>query len=217
MADRALTVPDPAERTNLAAFVTRALRLDEAAVIRVRRRDDEHVTVWAPTGFDALATRVAAGSVRPTDLTAAGDVLLSGLTGGTADIGVGYAMDSAWRGALPPDTGFVHVDDVPARVLFELARRGADLAQQHAGPQGPPTSLLGQKVLEVSGGGVEVTVEMRTVFALSAMGFVPEPAGDTADDTEVVRVRAAATWLRLDARYGSICARRGGGLPLFTT
>ncbi|WP_137723611.1 hypothetical protein [Prescottella subtropica] len=216
MADRVLTVPDPVERANLAAFVARVVRLDEAAVIRMRRRGDGHVSVWAPTGFDALATRVVAGQIRPDDLTAAGDVLARGLAAGGADIDPGFAMDSAWRGALPPDTGFVHVDDVPARVLFDLARRGADLAQQHAGPQGPPTSLLDQTVLDVTGaeGDAAVAVSMRTVFALTAMGFVPETAGH---EDEVVRVRASATWLRLDARYGSIHTRRGGGLPLFTT
>lgn len=36
----ALRIPDPAERENLATFVARAVRLDPAAVIRLRRRGD---------------------------------------------------------------------------------------------------------------------------------------------------------------------------------
>jgi len=39
-----------------------------------------------------------------------------------------------------------------------------------------------------------------------AMGFVPPDAGDD----EVVRVRATRTWLRIDARFGSVYRHRGG-------
>lgn len=225
MLERVLTIPSSADRADLAVFVGRAIRLDEAAVIRLKRRGDGRVSVWAPTGFDALATRVVAGEVRPADTTAAGDVLLQALGGSSSDIDPGFAMDSAWRGALPPESGFVHVDDVPARVLLGLAQRGAALAKEHGSAQGPPTSLLDQKVLEVAGGGTDVAVSMRTVFALTGMGFVPLADGrpatadtdlDAIAESEIVRVRATASWLRLDARFGSVYARRAAAIPLFT-
>jgi hypothetical protein len=117
----------------------------------------------------------------------------------------GYPMDSAWRGALPPDTGFTHVDDVPAAVLADLAGRAAGLAKEHSSAHGPPASLLDQDVLQVSSGDAAVGVPMRCVFALAAMGFVPESPG--AD--EIVRVRLSPTWLRIDARFGSVYRRRG--------
>lgn len=45
---------------------------------------------------------------------------------------------------------------------------------------------------------------MRCVFALTAMGFIPaSPAED-----EPVRVRALPSWLRLDARFGSVYRHR---------
>ncbi|QBJ95081.1 hypothetical protein ERC79_03205 [Rhodococcus sp. ABRD24] len=227
MDERVLTMPDPAERANLATFVAQAVRLDVAAVIRLRRRSDGHIGAWAATGFDALAMRVVAGRLRPDDLTAAGDALLRALSepGSGSEIDPGFAMDSAWRGALPPESGFGHVDDVPARVLIGLARQGAALAKEHGSAQGPPTSLLEQKVLDVEGGGTEVAVSMRTVFALAGMGFVPLADGGaaTADidldriaEDELVRVRAGGSWLRLDARFGSVYSRRGGSIPLFT-
>lgn len=126
-------------------------------------------------------------------------------------------MDSAWRGALPPEGGYTHIDDVPARVLVELAHRGVALTREH-GAQGPPASLLAQEVLEVSGGGTTVGVPMRMVFALGAMGFVPGSGRDAAvseiDPAEVVRVRAGRAWIRLDARFGSVFLRRSGGLGL---
>lgn len=196
-------VTDPDQRRDLAVFVQQALRLDQAAVVRLRTRADGLIGAWVSTGLDVLAVRVVAGRVEPADVTCAADVLFGGLTAGADDIDAGYAMDSAWRTALPPENGFVHVDDVPETVIAGLARRGAELAREHAGPQGPPASLLDQEVLRVSGPGIELAVPMRVLLALSAMRFISDSEG------EVVRVRALPGWLRLDARFGSVFRRRG--------
>lgn len=139
MYERVLTVPDAVERENLQTFCSRALRLDEAAVVRLRTRAGGGVSCWAATGFDALAARVIAGTIVPDDTSAGADVLVSALQ--NADDGVidpGFSMDSAWRGTLPPDSGFEHLDDVPARVLIGLAQRGAALAKEHGSSHGPP-------------------------------------------------------------------------------
>ncbi|NEW35817.1 hypothetical protein GV791_25085 [Nocardia cyriacigeorgica] len=214
---RVLYVGDPAERENLATFLGRALRLDQAAVVRLRRRDERLVSAWVATGFEALAVRTVVAELGVDDVTVGADLVLSGLASGSP-IDLGYSMDSAWRGALPPVTGFSHVDDVPARTLVELAEQGADLAKEHGSGHGPPAALLDQTVLTVSGDAVQVQVPMRVVFALTAMDFIPH-SGDRADSRrippdEIVRVRSSNTWLRLDARYGSVARRLGGGLPL---
>ena len=56
---------------------------------------------------------------------------------------------------------------------------------------------------------------MRCVFALTAMGFLPQSStaeqldpGTVAAD-EIVRVRVLPAWLRIDARFGSVYRRRG--------
>lgn len=201
-----LTIADPVQRNDLAAFAERAQRLDEAAVIRLRRRADGLLAAWVSTGFDVLAVRVVAGELASADLSCGADQLVRGLRNPDASgrVDTGYPMDSSWRGVLPPDTGFVHVDDVPAAVLMDLGRRGADLAREH-GSAGPPASLLDQEVLQVSSGQTTVGVPMRCVFALAAMGFVPEsPSAE-----EIVRVRVLPAWLRIDARFGSVFRRRG--------
>ncbi|TCJ93744.1 hypothetical protein [Nocardia alba] len=215
---RVLYTPDPAERENLATFLTRALRLDPAAVVRLRRRGSSLVSAWVATGFETLAVRTITAELGVDDVTVGADSVLAGLgTGHPVDLG--YSMDSAWRGALPPTDGFAHVEDVPARALVELAERGADVAREHGGAHGPPASLLDQSVLTVTGAGdLQVQVPMRVVFALTAMDFIPH-AGDKAESrriqpSELVRVRATRTWLRLDARYGSVARRLGGGIPL---
>jgi hypothetical protein len=202
--ERGLWLPDTTQRANLGAFVERARRLDDAAVIRLRQRSSRALVSWAATGFDVLASRVVAGTVRPADICAGADELLRGLKAADPSgfVDPGFAMDSAWRGALPPESGFVHVDDVPADVILDLAQRGADVSKEQ-GSQGPPVSLLDQEVLNVSGAGVTVGIPMRCVFALTAMGFV-----DTETAEEIVRVRTVGAWLRIDGRYGSVYRRR---------
>jgi hypothetical protein len=204
--ERTLVIPDAVVRGDLAAFVAHALRLDEAAVIRLRARADGLVTAWVATGLDVLAVRVVAGELNPGDVSCGADQLARGLREADASgaIDPGYPMDSAWRGGLPPDTGFSHLDDVPAAILTDLAERGAGLAKEHSSAHGPPASLLDQDVLQVSSGDAKVGVPMRCVFALTAMGFVPEPPGED----EIVRVRLSPAWLRIDARFGSVYRRR---------
>jgi len=212
-----LHIADPVERENLATFLGHALRLDEAAPVRLRRRGDRHVSAWVATGFETLAVRTVEADLGVADVTVGADLVQAGLGAG-GPIDLGYSMDSAWRGALPPADGFVHIDDVPARTLIELSERGVALAKEHGSKHGPPVGLLDQTVLTVSAGEAEVEVPMRVVFALTAMDFIPH-SGERAEShriaaTERVRVRATGTWLRIDARYGSVARRRGGGIPL---
>jgi hypothetical protein len=140
--------------------------------------------------------------VRPGDLSAGADALVAGLTAmdRSGFVEPGFAMDSAWRGALPPETGFVHLDDVPARAVLELAQRGVALAKEHSSAHGPPASLLDQEVVAVSSGDASVGIPMRCVFALDPESVAPD---------EIVRVRVLPAWLRIDARFGSVYRRRG--------
>lgn len=206
-----------AHREDLATFTERALRLDEAGVIRLRERSDGMIVAWVATGFDVLASRVVAGRINPADLCAGADALQPALRAMDAHgyVDPGFAMDSAWRGALPPETGFVHLDDVPARVVLDLAQRGMSLAKEHSSAHGPPASLLDQEVVAVTSEDDSVGIPMRCVFALTAMGFLPQsPSLDRFDPEsvsadEVVRVRATSAWLRVDARFGTVYRRRG--------
>jgi hypothetical protein len=199
-----------AHRGDLAAFVERALRLDDAAVIRLRARSGGLLTAWVATGFDVLASRVVAGTMRPDDLSVGADELARGLAAvdSSGYVDPGFPMDSAWRGGLPPDSGFTHLDDVPARLMLDLAQRGAQLAKEHGSAHGPPVSLLDQEVIRVSSADVSVGLPMRCVFAMTAMGFLPQ-SPEAVDADEIVRVRTMPAWLRIDARFGSVYRRRG--------
>jgi hypothetical protein len=215
--DRGLWLDDATHREDLETFTERAQRLDDAAVVRLREREGGLVVAWVATGFDVLASRVVRGRIKPADLSAGADALRVGLTAmdRSGYVDPGFPMDSGWRGALPPETGFVHLDDVPARAVLDLAQRGVALAKEHASAHGPPASLLDQEVVAVSSGGDSVGIPLRCVFALTAMGFLPQSGAaeqldpGTVAAGEIVRVRALPTWLRIDARFGSVYRRRG--------
>lgn len=217
-----------ADRGDTLAFIARALRVDDTGVIRLRRRESGgQVELWVQTGFDVLATRVVFGEVNPPDLVVDAQTLQAALRStGDGAVDPGFTMAGAWRGALPGSRTVVHLDDVPARTLVELSRSGRDLAMEPTGGHGPVTSLLDQTVLEVSGddpaaGTAEIS--LRSVFALTAMGFVrtaeDRPITDRTEvaeisPTEPVRIRLAGNWVRLDARFGTVFARRGPELSV---
>lgn len=219
--ERFLTLNRDEDRSDVLAFLARALRLDAATVVRLAKRPDGLLGVWAYTGFDVLVTRAVFGSMAPDDLvcdaTSLRDTLLHSESGTHVDPGMPF--DSAWRGALPPDAGYRHVDDVPARAIIDVAREGARVATEEGSAHGPSTALLDQEVLEVSATGTDLqaAVSMRSLFALVAMGFIRDAQGhaitessevDAVDPAEPVRIRASASWIRIDARYGAVYQRR---------
>ncbi|MGV9712287.1 hypothetical protein ACWDTI_16685 [Gordonia sp. NPDC003424] len=219
--ERHITLTGPGDRTDATAFLARAVRLDDTAVIRIAARPDGLLGLWVNTGFDVLAGRSVFGSMRPDDIVCDATTLRAALASALPGVPVdpGFGLDSAWRGALPPTTGFTHLDDVPARTVVELSRGGAQLARDEGSAHGPATGLLDQDVLDVSSadGTRRASVSLRSLFALTAMGFIRDAAGrevtetspvDLIDAAEPVRIRLSGAWIRADARYGSVFARR---------
>ncbi|WP_051198653.1 hypothetical protein [Gordonia shandongensis] len=209
------------DRTDLNAFVQRARRVDDSGVMRAAVRSDGRIGLWVRTGFDVLATRSILGEVEPSDAICDVGALAASLAAGDDPVGIGFALPGAWQGALPGENGFVHLDDVPARDVVDLARRGAVVARDESGALGPASSLLDQDVLTVTGsddvdaGPARVT--MRAVFALTSMGFVRDASGqeitdesplDAIDPAEPIRVRSSPAWVRVDARFGSVYQRQ---------
>lgn len=222
--ERYIALRGASDRADTLAWLTRAIRLDDAAVVRVSRRSDGMIGLWAHTGFEVLATRAVFGEMAPGDIVcdAAGlrSALAAQLTDSTPDpVDPGMPLDSAWKGALPIRGGYQHLDDVPARTVVELSRDGARLARTEGSAHGPATGLLDQDVLDVASadGRLQASVTMRSLFALTAMGFIRDRDArevtetspiDAIDADEPVRVRLSAAWIRIDARYGAVYQRR---------
>ena len=200
------------ERDDLGAFVARAVRLDAGTVVRLRGRDGGRIDSWVATPFDVLATRTVLGTVEPADVTVSGNELLAALSISRGDrVDPGPVLDLQWRSALPPREHWQIVEpSLPAKIVTDLADRGLELAKENMGPHGtPPASLLDQTVLTVAGDGLEVTIPLRCLFAMSGMGFL-----GTNESDEHVRITATDAWLRIDARYGAVVRRRHALLPL---
>lgn len=206
-----LRIPGAGEKDSLGAFIARAVRMDAQAAVRLRARERGTVEAWVATPFDVLVTRAVAGELEPADITVSGSELLAALTVAQGErMDPGPARDLLWRSELPASGQWKPVDDLPARMVADLADRGVALARENVGPHGtPPASLMDQTVLTVSGADLKVEVPMRCLFALSGMGFV-----DASQPGDVVRVTASESWLRLDARYGAVLRRRQALLPL---
>lgn len=224
-----LSIATPAALKNLGVLAHKALAIDSAAVMRLRTREIESMhqdsstamsQVWVKTPFGPLATRTLALSAAPDDVivTAADvkDIAVRAFAKQRSSDDVDADKDAitalpyripaqssaGWPGFLPVLDGWEPVDYVPATAFRTLERQARNVATESSGPVGLPTSLLDQKVLSVTGQASEseVDVSMRDVFALCAMGFIPEnPA-----EREPVRVSAKGRWHRLDGRFGSI-------------
>ncbi len=213
-----LYVPDSAERDDLGAFTARVVRLDVAALIRLRAGEGR-VVAWAATPFDVLVTRAVRGELRPADLTVSANELLAALAVvRDARVEPGRPEDARWRAELPTTMGWRTVEDVPAVELEALAEQGIALAREHgvqhsdqhgSSATAPPAGLLDQTVLTATGDGMRVQVPLRCLFALSGMGFL----GGSAEHDRV-RISATDSWLRLDARFGAVVRRRRSLLPL---
>lgn len=208
-----LTFVDPVERADAAAFVGRLSRWDPMSPVRIRR-EDRLVRLWAGTPFDTLVTRAVRADCSVADVTVHAANLVSALAVSTAqDVDPGPAIDAQWRAQLPPPGGWISVDSVPASVLSEVADAGVRQAKENAGPLGgAPAGVLDAEAILVTGNGMKVSVPMRVLLALSGMGFAP---ADASGEPEQVRVRATDSWLRLDARFGTVMRRRHALLPLF--
>jgi hypothetical protein len=205
----ALTVPDPGQRADLAEFVARVVALDPTAGVRLRGGDNRHVTAWAATPFDVLATRSVAGTLEPADVAVPATSLLTALAVERADT-VDPGAGAAWRSELPPDTGWTAAGEGDAADWAELVERGLESAAADGTGHGPSAALLDETaaVLPVPVG-PPVRIPLRCLFALSGLGLLA-----ASDPAPPVRVAATGSWLRLETPGGAVVRRRITTLPL---
>ncbi|MHC1561584.1 hypothetical protein ACR9E3_21710 [Actinomycetospora sp. C-140] len=183
-----LAVPDAADRAALADVVGRVVRLDPAAVVRLRDLDGS-VAMWAGTPFEVLVAARAPGRVTPGDTTVVGSDLLAALSVVDApETEPGTPVDDRWRGDLPAEG--------PWDVLGEIAAAEVEAAvARFATP-----AALDETAWEGDQEGAVVRVPARCLVAVAGMGW-PE------DDVPVpVAVSSEGSWLRLDAGPRSVRA-----------
>lgn len=196
------------DRADAGAFLTRVVRLDASALVRLRRAGPS-VELWSWLPLDVLVTRRVAAGLDVADQSVAAVDLLASLDGEPAVATLPESRDAQWKGALPGTHGWQRVEAVPSADLQALVRAGADAfraAALSADPGRVGEALLDHESLTVSNDDTTVAVPLRVLQALARMGFLRA-------DGQVV-VAASRAWLRCDAAYGSAYRRRAGGLSL---
>lgn len=198
----------------MAPLLRRVIALDPRALARVRAAEGR-LTVLVQLPFAVLVARtVPLPATESLDQTVAADELLGWLDRARAEPPV--ARDSEWRGAVPPARGWQRVDLVPGDVIRRLVRTGAQ-ALEEAVAAGPvpgaqpraevADALLDSVVLTAEGSGRRVEVRLRTLSALTRMGFLARGSAAAVD--------VCGRWVRVAAAYGSVFAEPpGGGLGL---
>ncbi len=191
------------ELVELAPAVRRAIELDPAIPVRLRRWGGRSSAVLR-LPFGVLAGRTVRSAAEDPDagridVTVDGGDLLAWLDGTRP--AAPEPRDERWRGTLPPQAGWRRLDTVPAEAIRAVvetgARAAAGLDRRRA------DAVLDAPALQVSDERVgAVVVSLRTLSALRRLGFAPP-------GTEVA-VDVCGRWVRVAGLYGSVYAERPG-------
>ena len=124
------------------------------------------------------------------------------------------SMDFMWAGTLPPLEGFQVVDKIPAE---EVRNAHATMGKENAdasAPGGIARSLLEQEVVEVTSeeNDERVALTGRHLAALGGLGVIAKPTAPELSKFDLLRVSVTASWIRIDALYGTVYSPRPGGL-----
>lgn len=187
----------------LRALLARAVGLDATASARLRQLDDDSVDIFVTTPFEVVASRRIQGTVSRDGAVVSAHTFQQALETEATTLDLGPARDPSWPGALPPAQGFQLLDTLPVDVVRNLADEGQKLARQFSGPMGPPSSLLNQTVVTVTGPKQEVEIPMRMIFACTNLGLIPSFAAPL-DIPRHLRVSGLSRWVRIDAPFGSV-------------
>jgi hypothetical protein len=204
-----LTAEDRAAAHELAPVLRRAVSLDPRSLARLRLAGvTATVLVRLPFGVLVSRTVEADERSRPLDLTAGAAELLAWLD---ADGPAPESRDIEWRTGLPPGADWRRIETVPDTVLRPLVRSGALALKEAAERAGVPTAqlrgevadaLLDSVVLTATDGEATAAVTLRTVSALTRMGFLAKGGH--------AHIDVAGRWVRLAAEYGTVYLERPG-------
>lgn len=208
-----LTVDDRDAVAELAPVLRRAIELDQRSLARLRLGGST-ATILVRLPFAVLVSRTVDASPRESslDLTTRATELLDWLDAEPGDATTDpQARDLEWRTGLPPATGWRRVEEVPDTDLRPLVQSGALALKEAAEREGVPgaqpraavaDALLDSVVLTATDGEVTAEVTLRTVSALTRMGFLPRGGRAYID--------AVGRWVRLVAEYGTVYLEKPG-------
>jgi hypothetical protein len=207
-----LTADDREAVADLAPVLRRTVELDPRSLCRLRLIGAA-ATVLVRLPFAVLVSRTVEAARRDTslDLTARAADLLGWLDAEPGQAPQPEPRDAEWRTGLPPPAGWRRVESVPDAVLRPLVRSGALALKEAAAREGVPgaqpraqvaDALLDAVVLTATDGELTAEVPLRTVSALTRMGFLRRDGQ--------AHIDVAGRWVRLVAEYGTVYYEKPG-------
>jgi hypothetical protein len=193
-----MTVIEP----DLRSFLTRLLRLDPRAVVRLR---PDPPAAWAMLPFRVLVCRSLDNPPVADETYAAAELLGRLETGAPAS-----RRDEAWRWPLPPSQGHV-METIPVAEVVRLAEAAARTVRT-AATEGVRGRAVGERVLRdavldhvaivvSTDDGERLEIPQRMIQALVRMDLLNVIDGTVG--TETVTVRRAMAWIGVSSRHGS--------------
>ncbi|MGW1994143.1 hypothetical protein [Embleya sp. NPDC001921] len=211
-----LRFADPAAAADLGGYLSRLLRYDRRAVVRVRAEGSVLGTFGHPpfgeaaSGVITLRASELAGPAS-VDATVSAGQLLDAITDDASVSLPPSVTGPGWAGLLPPRTGWERVAEL---AVLDLAREvAAGVAEFRARTEsGPPRAELDRIAADIWTRPMTGRLPLRAAHAAQSFGFLgpPDPEGRAA-------VLACGAWLRLEARYGSVSVRREGAPGILFT
>jgi len=231
----ALYLADVREAADIAAFLTRLLRWDKAAVVRIQAAGDVLAVFGNPPFGGVLAIRTAElAAPGELDATVSAGRLLDSVDSVTEVAGMltvpASVTGPAWAGLLPPRGGWKQVGGLPsARDVRAVAI--AAVAEFRTRTERLPAEGRTRAALDALADTIwsrhlgTSGLPLRAVHAAHALGFlrpvripVPAPRGQEQVPEEPLVLLASGPWFRLRTPYGSVAVRRvsapGSGLGL---
>jgi hypothetical protein len=194
------------DAADVGAFLSRLVRLDPAAVVRLRPAEAPgRVTLWGRVPWGVLVARTVAGTVAE-DATVVAQALLDEVAAGGPTLPP--RRDGDWRWPLPTAAGRV-VQAVPVTEVRRIAAAAAGTLRT-AVAQGVGGRAVGQRALRDAlldhvsivvdvPGRAPVDVPQRLVQAVVRMGFL---GSDELESDGTTDVRVSGRWVGLSAPYG---------------
>ncbi|MFF4436962.1 hypothetical protein [Streptomyces sp. NPDC001621] len=213
-----LHLADETEAADLAAFLSRLLRYDRGAAVRLQAAGTALAVFGRPPSFEVLTVR-AVRLAKPyedgldvtLDVTVSAGEFLESVDERAATAAVpGAVTGPPWAGVLPPRGGWQPEPGLPApdglratvaAAVAEFRSRTEELAPE--GRTRAELDRIGRDIWSREVGGTRLPV--RAVHAAQSLGFLRPGTG--AEDTGLF---SSGAWLRLRTPYGSVAVRRAG-------
>ncbi|WP_406008884.1 hypothetical protein OG440_24265 [Streptomyces sp. NBC_00637] len=217
-----LHLADEGEAADLAAFLSRLLRYDRGAAVRLQAAGTALAVFGRPPSFEVLAIR-AVRLAKPyengldvtLDVTVSAGELLEAVDESAATAAVPAAVTGPpWAGVLPPRGGWRPEAGLPAPDVLR-AMVGAAVAEFRSRTEELTAELRTRAELDRIGREIwsrtvgDTGLPVRAVHAAQSLGFL-RPATDPRE----LKLLSFGAWLRLRTPYGSIAVRRAGRLGM---